>query len=150
MAHRRRANNEGRGLTAILDRELVVAYQEDDRLAGTIRSRLVDQHTGWFGALAVDGGQGERGVGGRLVSFVEEQARAVGATLMRLEVLVPLTPHPQTERLAALYYRLGYRQVSRTSLVEVDPPAVPCAACPIDVSVMEKHLVAAGSQGSAG
>ncbi|MDQ6846425.1 MAG: GNAT family N-acetyltransferase [Candidatus Dormibacteraeota bacterium] len=106
---------------AMRDREMAVAYEED-HLVGAIRSRLVDEHTGWFGALAVDCAHGGRGVGGQLVRFVEEQTGAAGATMMRLEVLVPLTPHPHTERLAAWYSRLGYREVGRCSLVEVDPP----------------------------
>ncbi len=64
--------------------------------------------------------------------------------MMRLEVLVPLTPQPHTERLASWYSRLGYREVGRCSLVEVDPPGVPFAVVPIEVSVMEKHLVTSG------
>lgn len=60
---------------------------------------------------------------------------------MRLEVLVPLIPHPHTERLAAWYARLGYHEVRRCTLAEVDPPAVPFAAVPIEASVMEKQLV---------
>jgi ribosomal protein S18 acetylase RimI-like enzyme len=135
---------------AMRDRELAVAYEDDGRLVGAIRSRLVDEHTGWFGTLAVDAAHGGRGVGDQLVRFVEEQTRAEGATMMRLEVLVPLTPHSHTQRLAAWYSRLGYREVGRCGLVEVDAAAVPFSAVPIEVSVMEKHLVVASNHQGAG
>ena len=127
---------------AIHQGELVVAY-EDGRLVGSIRSRQLDERTGWFGALAVDVGQAGRGVGGKLVKFAEERALSAGATTMQLELLVPLQAHPHTDLLAAWYVRLGYREVKRCGLAEVEPAAVPFLAMPLEVAVMQRPLVTA-------
>lgn len=110
------------------------------QLVGAIRSRQLNPRTGWFGALAVDVAHGRQGVGAQLVAFAEAQARSAGASTMQLELLVPLHAHPHTERLAAWYARLGYREARRCGLAEVEPDAVPFAAVALEVAVMHKQL----------
>ncbi len=118
----------------------LVAARMHGQLIGAIRSRQLNPRTGWFGALAVDVAHGGRGVGAQLVTFAEAQARAAGATTMQLELLAPLDAHPHTERLAAWYARLGYREARRCGLAEVQPDAVPFAAVALEVAVMHKQL----------
>ncbi len=123
-----------------ISRGEVVAARRHGQLVGAIRSRQLNPGTGWFGALAVDGAHGGKGVGAQLVAFAEAQARSSGATTMQLELLVPVHAHPHTERLAAWYARLGYREARRCGLAEVEPDAVPFAAVALEVAVMHKQL----------
>lgn len=122
--------------------ELAVA-REQGRVVGSIRTRQMDSETGWFGALAVDPAHGGHGVGGRLVAFAEGRAIAAGARTMQLELLVPLEAHVHTQRLAAWYRRLGYRETERRDLADVEPTAVPFLAVPLEVTVMRKPLTSA-------
>jgi GNAT superfamily N-acetyltransferase len=125
--------------TTISRRELAAATL-DGRLVGSVFTRLLDDRTGWFGALAVDPGFGGRGVGRRLVEFCEQHALAGGAHAMQLELLVPDRPHAHTDRLAGWYTGLGYRHVEDRDLAELDPDSVAYAVVPIHVSVMRKSL----------
>jgi GNAT superfamily N-acetyltransferase len=120
--------------------ELAVA-RDEGRLVGAIRTRRMDSETGWFGALAVDPAHGGRGIGGELVGFAEDCARSAQARTMQLELLVPVVAHAHTEMLAGWYGRLGYQEVERRELADVEPGAVPFLATPLAVSVMRKRLV---------
>jgi GNAT superfamily N-acetyltransferase len=126
---------------AITAGEVVVA-RDRGRLVGSIRTRRLDSETGWFGVLAVDQADGGRGIGGKLVAYAESRASSAGAGTMQLELLVPLQPHPHTDRLAAWYGRLGYHETERRDLADVEPTAVPFLAIPCDVAVMKKRLAA--------
>ena len=125
---------------AVVLGEMAVARKQG-RLVGSIRTRQIDSETGWFGALAVDPAHGGHGIGGMLVGFAEGRAMSAGARTMQLELLVPLEAHAHTERLAAWYGRLGYRETERRDLAEVEPAAVPFLAVPLEVTVMRKRLV---------
>jgi GNAT superfamily N-acetyltransferase len=103
-------------------------------------ARTTPGETGWFGALAVSGSDGGRGVGSALVALAERRARSGGATTMQMELLGPEATHAHTDRLAAWYRRLGYREIERRDLADVDPAAVPFLAVPLAVAVMEKRL----------
>jgi GNAT superfamily N-acetyltransferase len=105
---------------AIADDEMVVAYL-DGRLAGAVRTRLLDERTGWFGALAADPRFGGRGIGDALVAHVEHRSAAGGCVRVQLELLTPDPPHPHTDRLAGWYRRLGYREIDRKDLADVEP-----------------------------
>ena len=124
---------------AVARGELAVA-REQGRLVGSIRTRQIDSETGWFGGLAVDPAHGGHGIGGKLVGFAEARAMSAGARTMQLELLVPLEAHEHTERLAAWYGRVGYRETERRDLEEVEPTAVPFLAVPLEVAVMQKRL----------
>jgi GNAT superfamily N-acetyltransferase len=126
---------------AISAEEVVVA-RDHGRIVGAIRTRQLDRETGWFGVLAVDQANGGRGIGGKLVAFAESRASSTGASRMQLELLVPVTAHPHTERLAAWYGRLGYHETERRELADVEPSAVPFLALHCHVAVMRKHLAA--------
>ena len=129
----------GEAADAIVLGELAVA-RDRGRLVGTIRTRQIDSETGWFGALAVDHAHAGLGIGGKLVGYVEGRAMSGGARTMQLELLVPVVAHAHTELLAAWYGRLGYREVERRELADVDPAAVPFLAVPLEVTVMQKRL----------
>ncbi len=126
---------------AIVSGEVVVA-RDAGRLVGSIRTRLLDGERGWFGVLAVDGANGGRGIGGTLVADAESRAVSAGASAMQLELLVPEQAHAHTDRLAAWYGRLGYRETGRLDLADVEPTAVPFLALPCHVAVMQKRLAA--------
>ena len=119
---------------------------EHGQLLGAIRSRKLDPGTGWFGALAVDAAHSGQGIGAQLIAFAEARARSTGASTMQLELLKPLQAHPHTERLAAWYWRRGYREVRRCGLADVEPDAVPFAAVALEVAVMQKPLAPATSE----
>ena len=124
---------------AVVRGELVVA-REQDHLVGSIRTRQIDGETGWLGALAVDQARGRRGIGGKLVGYAEGRALSTGASTMQLELLMPVAAHPHTDQLAAWYGRLGYREIERRDLADVEPSAVPFLAVVLEVAVMQKRL----------
>ena len=124
---------------AITDGQVVVA-RDRGRLVGSIRTRWLDSETGWFGVLAVEQTDSGRGIGGELVAYAEHRAESGGACTMQLELLVPLRSHAHTDRLAAWYGRLGYRETERRDLADVEPTAVPSLAIPCEVAVMRKRL----------
>lgn len=113
---------------------------EDGRPVGAITHRLLDPHTGWFGALAVAQDRDGRGIGAQLVRSAEEWAIAQGAREMVLEILVPEPTLPHFERLAAWYGRLGYREVRRASLATLDPASAAQLARPCAVETRRKAL----------
>jgi GNAT superfamily N-acetyltransferase len=119
--------------------ELAVVSSEG-QLAGTVRTRLLDVETGWFGALAISAAFAGRGLGSQFVSFVESSARDADARVMQLEVLAPHIAHPHIDWLTRWYQSLGYIDVERRALAEVEPSAVPFLVAPCDVTVMRKPL----------
>jgi GNAT superfamily N-acetyltransferase len=125
--------------TAIANGEVAVA-RIDGTIVGSLFVRLLDPDMGWFGALGVDPAFGGRGIGGRLVEFAEQQARSNGANAMQLELLVPVRSIAHTDRLAAWYSALGYRETDSRELAELDPTCIEDALVEIRVSVMRKPL----------
>ena len=123
----------------IVRQEILVA-REAGRIVGVVRTRCLDRPVGWFGALAVDERNAGRGIGGIFVAAAEGGASQAGASLMQLELLVPATAHPHTERLARWYTRLGYRRTGSCELAEVDPAAVPFLRQACDVAIMQKDF----------
>jgi GNAT superfamily N-acetyltransferase len=122
----------------------VAAVRVDGELAGSVFVRLLDERTGWFGALGVDPQFAGRGLGRQLVAFAEEHARRCGADTMQLELLVPDPPLEHTQRLAAWYATLGYRHVEDRELADLDADSVQHALLPIHVRVMRKSLPVSG------
>src|SRR5947209_7912807 len=119
----------------------VAAARLDNRLVGSIWTRQLDSETGWFGVLAVDPAHGARGIGRELVAFVESRAASAGSTTMQLELLAPTQiKQPHSELLAKWYHRIGYREVSRSSLLDVEPDALPFLATPCEIVVHRKQL----------
>ncbi len=115
--------------------ELAAAHA-DARVVGCVRVL-----PGELGLLAVAPDATGRGVGGALVAFAEETARARGADAMRLELLVPrVGTHPAKERLHKWYTRLGYRVVGRAEFGSAYPEIAPRLGVPCDLVVYEKSL----------
>jgi GNAT superfamily N-acetyltransferase len=125
--------------TAIANGEVAVA-RIDGAIVGSLFVRLLDADTGWFGALGVDPVFGGHGIGGLLVEYAEQRAFAAGARMMQLELLVPIQSIAHTDRLAAWYAALGYRETESRELAELDPTCIDDALVEIRVSVMCKSL----------
>ncbi|HEX6658591.1 MAG TPA: GNAT family N-acetyltransferase [Ilumatobacter sp.] len=125
--------------TAIANEEVAVARLEG-AIVGSLFVRLLDADTGWFGALGVDPAFDGHGIGGRLVEFAEHRALGAGAGTMQLELLVPIQSIAHTDRLAAWYSALGYRETDSRELAELDPTCIEDALVEIRVSVMRKSL----------
>lgn len=121
--------------------ELFVAHWSG-ALAGAVCCSVHDASTGWFGMLAVDPAQAGHGIARALVSHVEAEAAARGATRMRIEVLQPSQGHAHMARLLAWYQRLGYQPGERLDLAALDPSAVSLLHAPCAVQVMHRQLVA--------
>ena len=115
--------------------ELAAAY-DDGRLVGCVRVL-----PGELGLLAAARDSTGRGVGRALVRFAEETSRGLGATAMRLELLVPKEgTHPAKERLHAWYTRLGYRVVGRDDFAAGYPELAPRLVVPCDLVRYAKPL----------
>jgi GNAT superfamily N-acetyltransferase len=120
--------------------ELAAAY-EDGRPVGCVRVSRVDAVTGELGLLATARGAIGRGVGRALVRFAEETARARGARVMRLELLVPRhAAHPAKAWLHEWYSRLGYRVIGREDFATAYAEVGPWLAVPCDLVSYEKAL----------
>jgi GNAT superfamily N-acetyltransferase len=130
-------------LAAFIARREIAAAWDDDRPVGCVRTT-----TGEFGVLAVARDAAGRGVGQALVDFAEATGRERGATVMRLELLVPREgTHPAKVRLHAWYSRLGYRPVRRDDFAVGYPEAARWLAVPCDLVEYEKPLGAAAVRG---
>ena len=68
--------------------EMAVARAET-RIVGSVRVRMLDEETGFFGLLAVHPDDQGSGVGRELIRFAEQLARERGAGQMELRLLVP-------------------------------------------------------------
>lgn len=124
---------------AIVDGEMVFALL-GSQLVGAVRTRLMGEGRSWFGALSVDPALGGRGIGGKLVSFVEQSAATAGCVIVQLEVLVPQAPHPHINRLAVWYENLGYHEISRSDLAAAEPSLAPYMTGPCDLAVRHKRI----------
>ena len=121
-------------------REIAAAYA-GDRPVGCVRVTRPDAATGEFGLLAVARDATGRGAGRALVAFAEVAARADGARVMRLELLVPRDgTHPAKVRLHEWYSRLGYRVARRGDFAAAYPEAALWLAVPCDLVGYEKPL----------
>lgn len=130
-------------LAAAVGAGLVAAARVDGCVVGSISMRQLDGITGWFGMLAVDPSLSGRGLGRELVAFAERRAKSAGLKQMQLELLAPIEADITHLRLLAEWYqRLGYREVARTSLADVEPEAVPFLAVPCQIVVQVKPLAA--------
>jgi ribosomal protein S18 acetylase RimI-like enzyme len=118
---------------------LVVAYR-DGQIVGAIQTRALDEHTGWFGALAADPTMTGQGIGAALVAHAEARCVEQGCVRMQLERLAPKEPHPHTDRVWAWYRRLGYTETSRRDLADADPTTASFQRQPCEIIVCHKPL----------
>jgi N-acetylglutamate synthase-like GNAT family acetyltransferase len=81
----------------------VLVAERDGRIAGCLHF-VIDGDVAHFGMLAADVSLHGSGIGSALIAHVEEQARAAGCRLMRIEVVKEGVP----DRIA-YYGRRGYR-----------------------------------------
>jgi len=113
----------------------------DGRLAGSVRTRRLDDECGEFGMLVAGPEHRGTGVGRELVRFAERDSLAAGRPVMQLELLVPREwTHPTKEFLTGWYGRLGYRLVRVGTIGEAHPDLAPLLATPCDVRVYRKDL----------
>jgi GNAT superfamily N-acetyltransferase len=124
----------------IRDGEVVVATTGDG-LAGCVRVRELDAHTGELGMLAAASEHRGSGIGRGLVAYAEQLSARRGHDTMQLELLVPTGwSHPEKDRLHGWYTRLGYRVVRRGSLGDDYPHLVPLLATPCDLRIYHRPL----------
>jgi len=88
--------------------------EEDGRIVATIVLRGPGSDPGhpgraWFEQFAVEPDRQGRGIGARMLAFVERRARALGAVEIALDTALPAT------HLIEFYARRGYREVGRVS-----------------------------------
>jgi GNAT superfamily N-acetyltransferase len=124
---------------AISNDEILIALH-DGALVGSVQTHSLDPTTGWFGALATDPAQAQRGIGRALVEAAERRAIDQGCERMQLERLAPSTPHPHMERLAVWYCSMGYTDTERRHLSSLDPQAVDYVRDTCEVVVCHKNL----------
>lgn len=114
------------------------------RAVGCVQVDRLPDDLGEFGMLAADARHQGAGVGGALVRFAEQAARATGCTRMQLELLVPCDwKHPAKEFLASWYGRMGYRLTRVGAVDEFHAGLTPLLATPCAVRVYRKDLHAA-------
>jgi GNAT superfamily N-acetyltransferase len=119
----------------------IVVAEVEGTIVGSVKTFLLDERTGWFGALGVDPDQGSRGVGGALVAFVEDHAAQAGASVMQIEILLPLGGHVHTDWLRGWYEKRGYEiHGLPVDYSQFDPDTAPDLALPVQVAVMRKRL----------
>ena len=124
----------------VRDGSIVVA-EDEGTIVGSVKTFLLGEHTGWFGALGVDPDHGSRGVGGALVAFVEDHAAHAGASVMQIEILLPLGGHVHTDWLREWYEKRGYEiQGPPIDYSQFDPDTAPDLAVAVRVGVMKKRL----------
>ncbi len=90
--------------------ELIVAIYNDD-VVGCVHLEPIDQDNYKFKMVAVDFKHKRKGIGGKLVTFAENQAIKYGAKKMQLELLVPdEAEHPDKMMLEKWYTSIGYQK----------------------------------------
>ncbi|HEU4618886.1 MAG TPA: ribosomal protein S18-alanine N-acetyltransferase [Gammaproteobacteria bacterium] len=98
---------EARVLRCILHAESAVLVARDRRrLAGFAIMEFLDEHA-HLNLLAVHPGYRRRGVGVRLIEWLESSARTAGTFLVRLEL------RASNDGARKFYQKLGYREVGR-------------------------------------
>jgi ribosomal protein S18 acetylase RimI-like enzyme len=121
--------------------EMAVARRGGGRIAGSVRVRMLDPSTGYFGLLAVHPDDQKGGVGGELVLFTEHFARERGAAWMELRLLVPREGADAGKaRLYDWYSRLGYRVTERRDFAKLNPDAAAAMRTPLDLLTFRKEL----------
>jgi GNAT superfamily N-acetyltransferase len=132
-------------IAGFLRSEEMVVARHGDRLVGCLRLCRLDDTRAEFGVLAVAEEFRGIGLGRDLVDWAEGRARADGAEMMQLELLVPRAwTHPWKERLAGWYERLGYEQERVGRIDEAYPHLAPRLATACDFVVYVKKIGAAG------
>lgn len=120
--------------------EMAVA-RVDAQTVGSVRARLLDERTGYFGLLAVEPGAQGRGAGSALVGFAERLARETGAKRMELRLLLPSEGGDAGKLwLGGWYERLGYRVVGREDFGESHPDSVAAMRTPLEILTYRKRL----------
>jgi ribosomal protein S18 acetylase RimI-like enzyme len=111
------------------------------RVVGSMRVRMLDPQTGYFGLLAVHPDDQGHGAGGALIGFAEGLARERGGRWMELRLLVPREGRdPGKMRLDDWYSRLGYRVTERRDFAELNPDAAAAMLTPLDLLTYRKSL----------
>jgi ribosomal protein S18 acetylase RimI-like enzyme len=120
--------------------ELAVA-RVDGRIVGSVRVRMLDERTGFFGLLTVHPDDQGIGAGRELIRFAEGLAGARGAAEMELRLLVPRDgTDVHKERLDGWYSRLGYRIAGRSDFAAQNPAAAASMRRPLELVTYRKVL----------
>ena len=111
------------------------------RVVGSVRVRMLDPQTGYFGLLAVHPDEQGMGVGRELVRFAERTMRERGAIWMELRLLVPREGADAGKgRLYDWYSRLGYGVTERRDFAKLNPDAAAAMRTPLDLLTFRREL----------
>jgi N-acetylglutamate synthase-like GNAT family acetyltransferase len=121
----------------------MLVANENGRVVGCASLRPIDDATTELGFVSATPDSWGSGIGSELVRGAEDLARSRGNTTMQLKLLVPSNgAHPQKDRLAAWYRRLGYEKVGALAFEEVSSRPASELAVPCEFHVYRKPLTA--------
>ncbi len=107
--HRR--TSKGQLINAIRSKEIILALK-DDEFYGCIHLEKISDDAFRFKMLVANPNNKRVGVGSKLVSFAENEAKRQGASVMQLELLVPTEfEHEDKVFLTNWYTRIGYKYI---------------------------------------
>lgn len=96
-------------LTEIFEKQELIIALIGGEVVGCIHLEPINEDCFKFKMVAVSFNHKRKGVGNKLVSFAEEQAKQYGACKMQLELLVPdEAEHPDKIMLEKWYTSIGY------------------------------------------
>ncbi|GGE35899.1 GNAT family N-acetyltransferase [Pullulanibacillus camelliae] len=111
------------------------------RIVGCVRVQRIDEGTGEFGMLAVDGAYQRNGIARELVRFAEQKCQNEYLRKMQLELLIPCEfSHPSKVFLENWYHRIGYHRVYEESFDASYPRLARMLAVPCKFIVFQKRL----------
>lgn len=128
--------------------QLAIAYAAAD--PATLERRavgclVVDQASptvGHFSMLALARSHRGGGLGRELVSFGHNHCQALGCSMMRIEILIPIgIEHAGKANLLAWYFRLGYQVVRLADFQSDYPEFAPVLKGPTEYRILEKELL---------
>ncbi len=129
------------GLRELVAAGELVAALDDGEVVGCVRVTSIDRGLAELGLLAVRRERAGSGLGGALIGFAHDLARARGHATMRLTLLVPREgTHPFKERLHGWYGRQGYRVVGREDFSATHPEVASELLVACDLLVFERPL----------
>lgn len=113
-----------------------------DNIMGCIRVAMLSPTMGTLGLLCTIPRARHEGVGKRLVSAAESHCCNLGATSMRLELLVPLNYElPLKVWIQAWYERLGYTVIRDEDIMLNFARLAPNLVTPVVFRIFEKQLI---------
>lgn len=126
---------------AIASRSATSPLSPPTNVVGCVRISRATDTMGNFGTLVAVPESRGTGLGRQLVDFAEDYCRGWGATVMQLELLVPMTfQHKLKVWVQAWYERLGYKVVRLEDFAHDYPALAPMLLDETEYRIFEKKL----------